>query len=288
MLRFGTAVEPWWASLPNTIVELAERWQLVVGNAVERGNTSLVVRCRRADGRAAILKVTPDANLTAAEAAALMAWQPTGRVPAVWHYDVARSALLLEALPTEMPLSESGRTVALDEVVSLLGGLHRSGAAVVENGVVPLAERIEFIFGYWIRRHASRGEAVTRAVPVERLQRGFELAQELAADDCEPVLLHGDLHPGNVLDGGAERGLVAIDPRPCVGDAAVDAVDWVFWPADDSPSWESRSRELAPAVGVSHERLWAWCAAFAPMIAASEIARGASPERIDALLRLAP
>ncbi|OUC96640.1 hypothetical protein CA984_14275 [Streptosporangium minutum] len=40
-------------------------------------------------------------------------------------------------------------------------------------------------------------------------------------------LVHGDLHPGNVLDGGP-RGLVVIDPRPCVGDPAFDAVDWVL------------------------------------------------------------
>ena len=37
------------------------------------------------------------------------------------------------------------------------------------------------------------------------------------------------IHPGNVLVGGLARGLVAIDPRPCVGEAEFDAVDWVCW-----------------------------------------------------------
>jgi len=102
------------------------------------------------------------------------------------------------------------------------------------------------------------------------------------------VLLHGDLHPGNVLDGGAVRGLVAIDPRPCVGDAAVDAVDWVFWAVDDPGAWEPRSRDLAVVLGLDHERLWAWCAAFAAMLAASRAARGASAEQVAALLALSP
>jgi len=101
-----------------------------------------------------------------------------------------------------------------------------------------------------------------------------------------PVLLHGDLHPSNVLDGGAARGLVAIDPRPCVGEAAFDAVDWVLWAVDDAHAWESRSRELALALGVEHERLWAWCTALAPLLAASRGARGASAEEVAALLAL--
>jgi streptomycin 6-kinase len=288
LVRFGERVMPWWESLPQVIGALAEGWQLVVGDAVGRGNTSLVLRCRRADGRAAILKLAPDAELAAAEATALLAWQPSGRVPAVWGHDVARGALLLEALADETPLSESRTAVALPEIADLLAALHRSGTPMVGNGVVPLAERIEFIFTYWIGRHGSQGAAVTRAVPMDRLRQGRDLARELAADDRAAVLLHGDLHPGNVLDGGPERGLVAIDPRPCVGDAAVDAVDWVFWPVDDPCSWEPRSRALAPAVGVDHERLWAWCAAFAAMLAASEAAHGATTERIEAILGLAP
>ena len=44
-------------------------------------------------------------------------------------------------------------------------------------------------------------------------------------------MLHGDLTPGNILDGGTERRLVAIDPAPCLGDAAFDAVDLILWQA---------------------------------------------------------
>jgi streptomycin 6-kinase len=102
------------------------------------------------------------------------------------------------------------------------------------------------------------------------------------------VLLHGDLHPGNVLDGGATRGLVAIDPRPCVGDAAFDAVDWVFWGVDNPRGWQPHARQLALALGVEHGRLWAWCAALAPMLAAAKAGRGAAPDEVNALLALAP
>ena len=288
LARFGARLEPWWDQLPGAIAELAERWELVVGEAVARGNTSLVVRCRRADGRHAMLKLTPDAVLGGEEASALRRWESSGRVPLVWGYDPALGALLLEAIAGETPLSERRAPVELDEVADLIGELHRSGAPAVTEGWARLAERVEFLFEHWIERHGRRGEVVTRVVPVDRLRRGHQLARELAADAAEPVLLHGDLHPSNVLDGGTLRGLVAIDPRPCVGDAAVDAVDWVFWAVDDPGLWELRSRDLAVALGLDHERLWAWCAAFAAMLAASRAAQGASAEQVAAVLALSP
>jgi streptomycin 6-kinase len=288
LARFGTRVEPWWERLPEDIAELAKRWELVVGDAVGRGNTSLVVRCRRADGRAAVLKLTPDAQLGGAEASALRSWESSRRVPLVWGYDAPLGALLLEAIPSETPLSERRVGVTLDEVANLIGELHRSGTAVVADGVMSLAARVEFIFEHWVERHRRRGELVTRAVPVDRLRRGHELARGLTADARAPVLLHGDLHPGNVLDGGVARGLVAIDPRPCVGDAAFDAVDWVFWAVDDPGAWEPVSRDLALALSLDHERLWAWCTALAAMLAAAKAARGASAEQVAALLALSP
>jgi streptomycin 6-kinase len=34
-------VDPWWKQLPALLDKLAARWQLVVGDPVGRGNTSL-------------------------------------------------------------------------------------------------------------------------------------------------------------------------------------------------------------------------------------------------------
>ena len=288
LARFGPQVDTWWERLPGVITDLAARWELAVGEAVGRGNTSLVIRCRRVDGRPAVLKLTPDAELGGAEAAALRRWEPSRRVPAVWGHDAALGALLLEAIPDETPLAERRTAVELDEVASLIDDLHQGGAPADADGWERLAERVEFIFEHWAERHGRGGEVVSRAVPIDRLRRGHLLARELAAVAGDQVLLHGDLHPGNVLDGGAARGLVAIDPRPCVGDAAVDVVDWVLWAADDPGAWEPRSRDLAVALGLDHQRLWAWCAAFAAMLATAKAARGAGADEVAALLALSP
>ena len=287
LARFGADVEEWWAQLPAALPELAGRWGLVVGEPVGRGNTSLVIRCRIDDGRAAMLKLTPDAGLASTEALALRSWEASGHVPRVWGCDGDLGALLLEAIPSETPVSEQRTKIGMSQVADLITALHQSGDPVVGGGVVPLADRVAFVFEHWSERY-GRNSQVARVVPVERLERGHELSRELAADMGASVLLHGDMHPSNVLDGGPDRGLVAIDPRPCVGDPAVDAVDWVFWAADDRRGWESRGADLARRLGVDPERVWGWCMAFAAMHAASEVAGGGRRDRVEALLTLAP
>ena len=114
------------------------------------------------------------------------------------------------------------------------------------------------------------------------------MAEQLADDDLPTVLLHGDLTPGNLLDGGAERGLVAIDPAPCRGDGAFDAVDLLLWHAEDVETIEARAGWLAAATGYGADRLLAWCTAYAGMVAL-ELAESpdASPRALEALTTLA-
>jgi streptomycin 6-kinase len=279
--RFGELLDPWWHALPTTVAELSRRWELAVDEPVGRGNTSLVLRCRRADGRAAMLKLSPAAALAAAEAASLRLWAPSGRVPALWGHDAERGALLIEAIAAEAPLAAGGRDVPPAEIGGLIADLHRATVPSPGDGLVSLADRVEFIFAHWTER--SRG---LPDVPPQRLRSGRALADRLLADRLDPALLHGDLHPGNVLDGGSARGLVAIDPRPCIGEAAFDVVDWVFWPADPG-RWEARAHELAAALGLESGRLWAWCSALASVLAAARATRGEVGGELEALLAIA-
>src|SRR4051812_25709208 len=250
--------------------ELAGRWDIAVGEPVGRGNNSVVLRCRRADGTPAILKLAPDVAQARAEVAALRAWSATRRVPAVLEADPASRALLLEQIPGETTLAQRTATdVALADVAALIAALHRGAPVRMEDGVVTLRERVEYVFD-------KAG-----------LTAGRDLALRLASAPAGPaVLLHGDLHPDNVLDGGAQRGLVAVDPRPCVGEGAFDVVDWVFWDAHDEATWRARADALATTLGHDVRRVRAWCAAFAPMLATGRARRGAPAAEVDALRAL--
>src|SRR5205807_4200451 len=70
--------------------------------------------------------------------------------------------------------------------------------------------------------------AIAAQISDDIWNRAVRRCDELLRTQTTRVLLHGDLHPGNVLDGGPVRGLVAIDPMVCVGDPCFDAVDFAL------------------------------------------------------------
>ena len=124
--------------------------------------------------------------------------------------------------------------------------------------------------------------------PAGPLRSRRQLANQLARSDATIVLLHGDLTPSNILDGGTERGLVAIDPSPCLGDAAFDAVDLIPWQAEDLETIDARIDQMAATGAVDAERLFSWCAAFASMSALELASQGnGSRDASRALLELA-
>lgn len=238
------------------------------------------------DGAAVVLKLTPEPALARAEATALAAWAG-GPVPLLLAHDDADGALLLEAIAPGRPLSDSPAPPSTSAVARLL----RELAAPVPSrtDLPPLAERVDFCFEQWLERRA--GNPVARATVADGLlERGHALARELAADAAAPrTLVHGDLHAGNVLDGGLARGLVAIDPRACAGDPGFDAVDPTLWGVETQAAANERIAAVAALAGQDPQRLRAWCAALAAMAAASLASRPqpGTARRIETLLALA-
>lgn len=274
----------WLDELPNLLSTLVEMWGIELDAPIPRGSVSVVIRCRLRDGRSGVLKVSPHRARLAGEAAALEGWT-TPHTPAMLALDERLGALLIEAVEPGTPLDESAAYPSLERVAELLTCLYTDG--VPDPSYPPLERRVAYLFDSSTKQYAVHPELAER-VPPELYDRGRRLATELAADASPVVLLHGDLTPSNILDGGAQRGLVAIDPAPCLGDAAFDAIDLVLWQADEIGTIEARSDELAAAIGASPERLLAWCTAFAAMTALELATSPDAPrERVDAVVALA-
>lgn len=283
--RFGSDVSAWLDALPGVLNRLAQRWQFTLGAPIPRGSMSAVFHCQLADGRHAVLKASPDRARLAFESAALDAW-PTRHTPAVITFDEPTGVLMIEAIEPGTPLGVSSIYPAADRVAELLASLHDSGRP--EPSYPTVEQRVAYLFDSSTRLYQRHPHLMT-LVPPKLYESGRQLAIQLAQQhDSSIVLLHGDLTPSNILDGGTERGLVAIDPAPCLGDAAFDAVDLILWQANDIATIRARSEQLAGMAGMDAGRLISWCTAFAAM-SALELASQANRDSaaLGALLKLA-
>jgi streptomycin 6-kinase len=98
------------------------------------------------------------------------------------------------------------------------------------------------------------------------------------------VVLHGDMHHGNVLDFGS-RGWRAIDPKGLIGDRYFDYANTLCNPDNETAMMPGRLarqiRVVADAAQLEPGRLLAWVLAWAGLSAAFSLDDGLRPD--DAL-----
>ena len=282
-LRFGSEVAAWCSAIPALADEVAGRWGLTFGDRYAYGASSVVLYCSRAGGGRAVLKLSPDPPFLTDQAAMLGLFAPSGKVPDVLAVDPAAGAVLLESIEPGTAADELPYPPSAQVWGDLIRALHH--AAPAPPGFPrDLRGRCDEFFARIGRRLAEPpiGQRV-RPADLDRAARRYGLLLDSAPS---PVLLHGDLHLGNVLDGGPARGLVAIDPRACIGDPCFDAVDYALDGAGHD-GVENRCAALAPAAGLDPDRLYAWCRAIAPIIAINRIGDPGRQQAVAELLTLA-
>jgi streptomycin 6-kinase len=212
----GEAGTVWLARLPALLGEIAERWSLTLEPPFPDLSYNYVAPVSLSDGTHAVLKVGVPDKERLAERAALPHYG--GGMVRVLASDAVDGALLLERLEPGEPLSiltESGRDDDATLIAArLMNAMWRPGP----NGLaVPTVN--DWANGLAnLRRRYDGGTGPLPQDLVEQAERDF-------ADltDAEPpVLLHGDLHHGNILS--ARRApWIAIDPKGLVGPRGYDA-----------------------------------------------------------------
>jgi streptomycin 6-kinase len=240
--HLGEAGRAWLATVPGTVAALAERWGLEIGEPLRGGVLSCVFAVSTAEGDPAVLKLAGPWDRPADEIACLERWQGVG-APLLLQADPDRGALLLERIEPGTSAVEAEPAA----VASLVECLHLAPPP----GMRELADVA--------RGRVERALADGRA---SSYQADWAIARidALGADAPAPVLLHGDFDERNIL-ASASRGLVAIDPLPCVGDPAYDAGHWAQ--ANGRPGRRARTAAIAEALGLPVERVRGWCAVAA-------------------------
>jgi streptomycin 6-kinase len=280
--RYGEDVAGWCARIPDLARAMAERWSLVLGEPFAGGNSSIAFRCSQADASAAVLKLSPDLPVVAEQLAMLRLFAPGGKVPAVLAADQAAGAVLLERIEPGTRADELSPPPAAAQWAELLRGLH---VAAIPTG---LSRDLRAQCDGFFQRIGSRvaDPAVARWVSFADVARGADRCRALIDTETTRVLLHGDLHLGNALDGGAARGLVAIDPRACAGDPCFDAVDYLLDGAGRDGVSE-RCAALGAASCLDAGRLYEWCRAVAAIVAITCLRRPDAEKVVPELLALA-
>ena len=258
--HFGSLGSAWLEALPERIERYRAEWGLEVEGFLVGGLMSCCLSVSTADGEAAVLKLSGPWTPARPEALALRVWDG-GPAPRLLHADeTGDGALLLERIAPGQPLGSTDDD-QIEGVTKLLGSLHPGVVSEEATRVLsPLANVVESLIATAEAEAAARSahEASRLAPRLERTQRLARTLLSSAKGDA--TLLHGDLENKNILR-CKTRGLVAIDPLPCVGDAAYDVGYWLANFNRDER--EAKSASLAKQLDLDQARLLAWAAVAA-------------------------
>ena len=241
-------------TLQNTIADLSARWGLIVAEPFPSTfglPNNFLAPAVRADGTAAVLKVSGYVSETQCEIAAMRAWNGHGAARLL-EADASIGALLLErVLPGTMLSSiEDDQAVQVSaEILRLLW------QPVPENHGLRSLES-------WCDAFDRNRDAIysgETGFPRALFDRADALRAELLASTDKPVILHGDLHHFNVLRSD-RAGWLAIDPKGLYGDRHFDVCQFLRNPGPVSAASNRRRLDLfASELPLDRQRLTAWC-----------------------------
>lgn len=255
----------WLEALPDLLAEFAARWSLIILRPFTVPSYNYVAPVIGPDGAALVLKAgVPHGELWHSELwseiDALRLFDGRGAVRLL-DADRQRGVLLLERVLPGEPLKtvpDDDARVAIVAVVMRrlwrpLPGEHPFRTiADLARGLDRLRE--EFQGGYG-------------PFPPARVQRAAALFRELTTEMTAPVLIHGDVNPGNVLRGERD-GWLAIDPKGYAGQPLFDVATFLNDPPPSAPAELPRLQArrvalLAEALGESPAAILAWAEAHA-------------------------
>lgn len=205
--------------LETTATEIAAEWSIRLGPRVPSKHSYIA-----AAGDDAILKIVrPGVPEYHQEADALRLWNG-GHAVRLLRHDRARRALLLERAVPGIDLSDFSEGEAMSAAIDVGRALW-----VRPPGDHPF-RNVMSLCRQWLEERAGQGEPLVGRA--QALLEGMVLPTE--------VLIHGDLHHHNILQ--SNRGWVAIDAQPAVGEPEYDVVTLLWNPVGVTPTKERTDR----------------------------------------------
>src|SRR5262249_26037393 len=193
---YGEAGRTWLARLPSLVTEYAQQWSLTVLSPFEPLSYNYVAPAVRADGTDVVVKVGYPNPELCTEIEALRCYDGYGMVQLL-EVSQEHGVLPLERLKPGIPLSKERD----DRRATSIAG------EVMQQLWRPAPDTQAFpSVAQWtqgLHRLRDRFEGGTGPFPAPLVDAAECLFTELLTSMVRPVLLHGDLHHGNIL--AAER-----------------------------------------------------------------------------------
>ena len=239
------------------------RWGLTPDGEPIATHSSRLLPVRRG-GVPAMLKIAQEVEERRG-AEVMVWWDGEGAARVLAHEG---DALLMERAIGEASLVEMARSGRDEEASRILcaaaARLHGARTRPLPPTLVPLPR--------WFRELEP---AAWRYGGV--LRHAAAAARELLGEPRDVVVLHGDLHHGNVLDAGP-RGWLAIDPKGLLGERGFDFAN-IFCNPDlrtaTAPGRLARQADVvAAAASLERGRLLRWVLAYAGLSAAWTLGDG--------------
>lgn len=250
------ARDEWLATLPETVKDLAARWQLRLGEPfAPGGQCAWVAPVKDRQGRQLVLKVGWRHTEAEHEADGLRIWDGNGTVRcfAAETYDHT-SALLLERC---VPGTMLDRVVAEPEQDVIVAKLLRQ---LWERELPPdhVFRPLRDMSQAWADRFELDVERRPDRIDQGLARAGLAALRELPQSATSSVLLCTDLHAGNILACRRQQWAV-IDPKPYVGDPAYDPVQHML-NCDERLATDpcALSQRMADLTGQDRDRVKLW------------------------------
>lgn len=215
--------EDWLTMLPVLVSRIAAEWKIEVDDPyLPGGATAWVAPARDDAGKERVLKVRWPHPEAAHESDGLRAWAGAGAVRLYRANELPEATvLLLERCRPATQLRASPPEEHDLVVASLLRRLW------IEPPPGHCFRPLSDMCDYWADRYEERSRSERSSLEAALANEGIRLLRELPRAGGDALLLHTDLHAGNVLAAEREPWL-AIDPKPYVGDPTYDVTQHIF------------------------------------------------------------